>query len=155
MQDIVDFLVNVECLEGLFDTWGVFGRGFLDNMELGGPTPIGVKKANLSPEVESYLQEVALNEQVRCRGLPRFPALIPSVRRECELQAYGVLVLLAMTKFRAGYRKTQKRRLEAAGKLTPACFLLGILALAPSETRTINEPCASSTKPSSFLLLSE
>jgi hypothetical protein len=25
-KDIVDFLVNVECLEGLFDTWGVFGQ---------------------------------------------------------------------------------------------------------------------------------
>jgi hypothetical protein len=24
-KDIVDFLVNVECLEGQFDTWGVFG----------------------------------------------------------------------------------------------------------------------------------
>ncbi len=28
-KDIVDFLVNVECLEGLFDTWGTFGHGFI------------------------------------------------------------------------------------------------------------------------------
>lgn len=35
------------------------------DLELGGPTPIGAQKANLSPEVEQYLQEVSLNEQVR------------------------------------------------------------------------------------------
>lgn len=28
-KDIVDFLVNVECLEGSFDTWGTFGHGFI------------------------------------------------------------------------------------------------------------------------------
>ena len=28
--------VNVECLEGLFDTWGTFGRGFVGNLSLGG-----------------------------------------------------------------------------------------------------------------------
>ena len=64
VQDLIDFVVNVECLEGLFDTWGTFGRGFLNDLEMGGPTPIGARKANLSPEAESYLQEIALNEQV-------------------------------------------------------------------------------------------
>ncbi len=34
------------------------------DLQLGGPTPIGAQKANLSPEAEQYLQEVALNEQV-------------------------------------------------------------------------------------------
>ncbi len=63
-KDIVRFLTNVECLEGLFDTWGVFGQGFNNNLTLGGPTPIGARKANLSQEVESHLMEVALNEQV-------------------------------------------------------------------------------------------
>ena len=64
-KDIIRFLTNVECLEGLFDTWGVFGQGFNNNLTLGGPTPIGARKANLSQEVESHLMEVALNEQVR------------------------------------------------------------------------------------------
>ena len=54
----------VRCLEGLFDTWGVFGQGFNNNLTLGGPTPIGARKANLSQEVASHLAEVALNEQV-------------------------------------------------------------------------------------------
>lgn len=62
-KDIVDFLTNVECLEGQFDTWGTFGYGFLGNLTLGGPTPIGARKANLTAATIPYLQEVALNEQ--------------------------------------------------------------------------------------------
>ena len=62
-SDIVDFLVNVECLEGLFDTWGVFGQGFIGNLELGGPVPKGARAANLSDQVRTHLAEVALNEQ--------------------------------------------------------------------------------------------
>ena len=38
------------------------------DLALGGPTPIGAQKANLSPEAEQYLQEVALNEQVKACG---------------------------------------------------------------------------------------
>ncbi len=52
------------CLEGQFDTWGTFGHGFNNNLTLGGPTPIGARKANLSDAVLPYMQEVALNEQV-------------------------------------------------------------------------------------------
>ncbi|KAK9805704.1 hypothetical protein WJX72_012559 [[Myrmecia] bisecta] len=62
-KDIIDFLVNVECLEGLFDTWGTFGNGFVGNLELGGPTPLGARKANLTEAVIPFMQEVALNEQ--------------------------------------------------------------------------------------------
>ncbi|KAK9823663.1 hypothetical protein WJX72_004516 [[Myrmecia] bisecta] len=62
-KDVIDFLVNVECLEGQFDTWGVFGRGFLDNLEQGGPVPIGARAANLTAATIPYLQEVALQEQ--------------------------------------------------------------------------------------------
>ena len=53
------------CLEGLFDTWGTFGTTFNNNLTLGGPTPIGARKANLSDEVQSHMEEIALNEQVR------------------------------------------------------------------------------------------
>ena len=63
-RDIITFLTNVECLEGQFDTWGTFGRGFINGLEMGGPTPIGAQKANLTEATLRYLQEVALNEQV-------------------------------------------------------------------------------------------
>ncbi|KAK9812048.1 hypothetical protein WJX73_001087 [Symbiochloris irregularis] len=62
-RDIVDFLTNVECLEGLFDTWGTFGVGFNGDLEMGGPVPIGAQRANLSDTVRMYMEEVALNEQ--------------------------------------------------------------------------------------------
>ncbi|KAA6422535.1 MAG: hypothetical protein FRX49_07396, partial [Trebouxia sp. A1-2] len=62
-MDIIHFLTNVECLEGQFDTWGTFGHGFIDNLQLGGPTPIGARKAPLSEKYLSMMQEVALNEQ--------------------------------------------------------------------------------------------
>lgn len=62
-KDIIDFLTNVECLEGLFDTWGTFGRGFTGDLELGGPKPLGVRKANLTERTLPFLQEVALQEQ--------------------------------------------------------------------------------------------
>ena len=61
---LLTYSYGCRCLEGLFDTWGVFGQGFNNNLTLGGPTPIGARKANLSQEVASHLAEVALNEQV-------------------------------------------------------------------------------------------
>lgn len=62
-MDVIHFLTNVECLEGQFDTWGTFGHGFIDNLQLGGPTPMGARKAPLSEKYLSMMQEVALNEQ--------------------------------------------------------------------------------------------
>ena len=59
-----DYSVWIRCLEGLFDTWGTFGVGFNGDLEKGGPVPIGAQKANLSAEVQMYMEEVALNEQV-------------------------------------------------------------------------------------------
>lgn len=77
-----------KCLEGLFDTWGVFGRGFNNNLTLGAPTPIGAGQAKLSQEMASHLAEVALNEQVR--------PLSTSARSNMLMQAFmlslGLLV---------------------------------------------------------------
>lgn len=50
----------------MFDTWGAFGFGFVGNLNLGGPAPIGARKAALSERIEPYMQEIALSEQVRC-----------------------------------------------------------------------------------------
>ncbi|KAK9865756.1 hypothetical protein WJX84_001274 [Apatococcus fuscideae] len=61
--DIVNFLTNVECTEGRFDSMGTLGVDFNDNLTLGGPPSIGYGKANLSPEVLSALTEVAVSEQ--------------------------------------------------------------------------------------------
>ncbi|KAK9839115.1 hypothetical protein WJX74_009810 [Apatococcus lobatus] len=61
--DIVNFLTNVECLEGRFDSMGTLGLDFNDDLTLGGPDSVGYGKANLSSEVLSALTEVAVSEQ--------------------------------------------------------------------------------------------
>lgn len=45
-------------------SFGFCSHGFIDNLQLGGPTPIGARKAPLSEKYLSMMQEVALNEQV-------------------------------------------------------------------------------------------
>lgn len=45
-------------------------HGFIDNLQLGGPTPIGARKAPLSEKYLSMMQEVALNEQVSSTSIP-------------------------------------------------------------------------------------
>jgi hypothetical protein len=61
--DIIHFLTNVECLEGRFDTFGTFGFDFTGDLTLNGPTPKGLRKANLTERTRPFLEEVALNEQ--------------------------------------------------------------------------------------------
>lgn len=60
-----DTALYFRCLEGMFDTYGAFGFGFVGNLNLGGPAPIGGRKAALSENIEPYMQEIALSEQVR------------------------------------------------------------------------------------------
>ena len=81
-RDIITFLTNVECLEGQFDTWGTFGRGFINGLEMGGPTPIGAQKANLTEATLRYLEEVAINEQVLLPG-PCVPGYCSSEDTSC------------------------------------------------------------------------
>lgn len=50
---------------------GAFGHGFNADLEMGGPTPIGAQKANLSAQFLPFMEEIALNEQVNA-----FPACI-------------------------------------------------------------------------------
>ena len=42
---------------------GVFGHGFNDDLEMGGPVPNGARQANLSAQMLPFLEEIALNEQ--------------------------------------------------------------------------------------------
>ena len=51
---------HLSVAHGLF----AYRYGFLNNLTLGGPTPIGARKAPLSDKYLSMMQEVALNEQV-------------------------------------------------------------------------------------------
>ncbi len=37
--------------------------GFIDNLTLGGPTPLGARAANLTEMTRPFMEEIALNEQ--------------------------------------------------------------------------------------------
>ena len=57
-HDIVNFLTNVECLEGQFDTWGAFGFGFIGKqIQTRAPTAHG--SAELTVRI-SGMQEVTV-----------------------------------------------------------------------------------------------
>ncbi|KAK9804578.1 hypothetical protein WJX73_002013 [Symbiochloris irregularis] len=63
-KDIIDFLCNVECVEGRFDTMGVQGRDFKPELlGEGFKQSKGLRQANLTPRTRAILEEVALSEQ--------------------------------------------------------------------------------------------
>ncbi|KAK9840164.1 hypothetical protein WJX74_004488 [Apatococcus lobatus] len=76
-KDVVNFALNQECFEGRFDTYGAFGRDFLGDLAGGGPTPLGVKKANLSTTGQALAEEVALIEQGHVTFLRHAGASLP------------------------------------------------------------------------------
>ena len=73
--------------------FGFCSHGFIDNLQLGGPTPIGARKAPLSEKYLSMMQEVALNEQVYLSHLfsehaVAWHELLPARGKQAYLCAY-------------------------------------------------------------------
>ncbi|KAK6146247.1 hypothetical protein DH2020_020116 [Rehmannia glutinosa] len=63
--DLLEFPLNLEYLEAEFFSWGALGRGldsFAPNLTMGGPPPIGVTKAKLSPVIKDIIAQFALQE---------------------------------------------------------------------------------------------
>lgn len=50
--DILNFALQLECLEGEFYSWAAFGEGLTDELLGGGPASIGGRKANLTDAVQ-------------------------------------------------------------------------------------------------------
>ncbi|KAL8486835.1 hypothetical protein ACS0TY_023506 [Phlomoides rotata] len=77
---LLEFPLNLEYLEAEFFSWGAFGRGldaFAPNLTMGGPPPIGAKKANLSPLIKDIIAQFAFQEFGHLRAIqktvPGFP----------------------------------------------------------------------------------
>ncbi|KAK4478349.1 hypothetical protein RD792_017639 [Penstemon davidsonii] len=75
--DLLEFPLNLEYLEAEFFSWAALGRGLdslAPNLAMGGPSPIGVQKANLSPEIRDIIIQFALQEFGHLRAIQRtFP----------------------------------------------------------------------------------
>ncbi|XP_047961251.1 desiccation-related protein PCC13-62-like [Salvia hispanica] len=78
--DLLEFPLNLEYLEADFFAWGALGRGidhFEPNLTKGGPKPLGVKKAKLSPLIKDIIAQFAFQEFGHLRAIqetvPGFP----------------------------------------------------------------------------------
>ncbi|XP_073053285.1 desiccation-related protein PCC13-62-like [Primulina eburnea] len=72
--DLLEFPLNLEYLEAEFFAWGAFGHG-LDvlepNLTSGGPPPIGVQIAKLSPLIRDITAQFAYQEFGHLRAIKR------------------------------------------------------------------------------------
>ncbi|KAH0464261.1 hypothetical protein IEQ34_007047 [Dendrobium chrysotoxum] len=79
--DLLEFPLNLEYLEAEYFLWGALGYGLdiiAPNLSLGGPAPIGVRKANLDPFVRDIVTQFGYQEvghlkaiKQRVKGFPR------------------------------------------------------------------------------------
>ncbi|KAL8486085.1 hypothetical protein ACS0TY_022520 [Phlomoides rotata] len=71
---LLEFPLNLEYLEAEFFSWGAFGRGldaFAPNLTKGGPSPVGAKKANLSPLIKDIIAQFAFQEFGHLRAIQK------------------------------------------------------------------------------------
>ncbi|KAJ6429592.1 hypothetical protein OIU84_021069 [Salix udensis] len=91
--DLLEFPLNLEYLEAEFFLYGSMGQGldsFAPNLTMGGPRPLGAKKANLDPYTRDIIKQFAWQEVGHLRaikntvqGFPR-PLLDLSTKFICK-----------------------------------------------------------------------
>jgi hypothetical protein len=71
-NDILNFALQLDCLEGEFYSYAAFGKGLSDEQRGGGPPPIGGRKAELIAETQVVAYKPSIghsNDSMRFRVL--------------------------------------------------------------------------------------
>eukprot|EP00897_Mesotaenium_endlicherianum_P006604 jgi/Mesen1/5972/ME000302S04969 len=67
--DVLNFALNLECLEAQFYSYAAYGKGLSTADAGNGPQPYGGRKALLSPEAQYYAEDIARDEIAHVRFL--------------------------------------------------------------------------------------
>ncbi|XP_052182866.1 ferritin-like catalase Nec2 [Diospyros lotus] len=79
-KDLIQFAVNLEFLEAEFFLFGAFGYGLdrvAPEMPMGGPPPVGARKANLDPLTQNITTEFAYEEVGHLRAIKSTVGIFP------------------------------------------------------------------------------
>ncbi|XP_073124929.1 desiccation-related protein PCC13-62-like [Henckelia pumila] len=93
--DLLEFPLNLEYLEAEFFAWGALGRG-LDalepNLTAGGPPPLGVQKAKLSPFIRDIIQQFAYQEFGHLRAIKKTVLGFPRPRLDLSVASFAAVM---------------------------------------------------------------
>ncbi|KAK6911580.1 hypothetical protein RJ641_023673 [Dillenia turbinata] len=93
--DLLQFALNLEHLEADYFLWGALGYGLDDiapELVMGGPTPIGVKKANLDNLTESIIHEFGLEEVGHLRVIKSTVGGFPRPLMDLSAKNFATLI---------------------------------------------------------------
>lgn len=93
--DLLEFPLNLEYLEAEFFAWGAFGLG-LDALEpiltSGGPPPLGVQIANLSPLIRDIIGQFAYQEFGHLRAIKRTVPGFPRPLLDLSVATFATVI---------------------------------------------------------------
>ncbi|CAN4108788.1 unnamed protein product [Withania somnifera] len=92
--DKMQFAVNLEFLEAEYFLWSSYGHGLdvvAPNLTMGGPPPIGVRKANLNPLTKNIIMEFANQEVGHLRALSSIVGVFPRPLLDLSAKNFGTL----------------------------------------------------------------
>ncbi|TYG93712.1 hypothetical protein ES288_A11G132500v1 [Gossypium darwinii] len=94
-RDQVQFALNLEFLEAEFFLYGALGTGLDDiapSLALGGPPPVGGRKANLDPVIRTIIEEFAYQEIGHLRAITESVGGVPRPRLNISAGAFATLL---------------------------------------------------------------
>ncbi|XAR56967.1 hypothetical protein NMG60_11024950 [Bertholletia excelsa] len=99
--DNIEFPLNLEYLEAEFFLWGTLGRGLdrvAPNLTMGGPPPIGVKRANLDSMTRDVILQFAYQEVGHLRAIKRTVPGFPRPLLNLSAEVFATVIDAAFGK---------------------------------------------------------